>query len=64
MCADRDSSKGVISVSEIPDDSALKYKKSGQALECCMPIKGILIVVSVCSILILQHTKINNDLAS
>ncbi|BBG93230.1 hypothetical protein Prudu_001176 [Prunus dulcis] len=36
---DRDSSKGVISVSEIPNDSALKYKKSGQALECCMPIK-------------------------
>ncbi|KAL6293244.1 hypothetical protein ACE6H2_001386 [Prunus campanulata] len=35
----RDSSKGVISVSEIPDDSALKYKKSGRALECCMPIK-------------------------
>ncbi|ONI28439.1 hypothetical protein PRUPE_1G142600 [Prunus persica] len=39
MVADRDSSKGVISVSDIPNDSALKYKKSGQALECCMPIK-------------------------
>ncbi|XP_034198536.1 uncharacterized protein LOC117613982 isoform X4 [Prunus dulcis] len=38
-CPYRDSSKGVISVSEIPNDSALKYKKSGQALECCMPIK-------------------------
>ncbi|ONI28448.1 hypothetical protein PRUPE_1G142600 [Prunus persica] len=38
-CPYRDSSKGVISVSDIPNDSALKYKKSGQALECCMPIK-------------------------
>ncbi|CAB4262790.1 unnamed protein product [Prunus armeniaca] len=40
-CPYRDSSKGVISVSEIPNDSALKYKKSGQALECCMPIKAL-----------------------
>ncbi|CAN6548162.1 unnamed protein product [Malus baccata var. baccata] len=36
--ANRDSPKGAIPASEIPYP-ALKYKKSGQALECCVPIK-------------------------
>ncbi|CAN6676967.1 unnamed protein product [Malus baccata var. baccata] len=36
--ANRDSPKGAIPASEIPYP-ALKYKKSGQALECCLPIK-------------------------
>ncbi|KAM1083498.1 hypothetical protein ACFX13_022312 [Malus domestica] len=37
-CPYRDSPKGAIPASEIPYP-ALKYKKSGQALECCLPIK-------------------------
>ncbi|XP_068327226.1 uncharacterized protein [Pyrus communis] len=37
-CPYRDSPKGAIPASEIPYP-ALKYMKSGQALECCLPIK-------------------------